>query len=900
MPSSLILKKFGALTEIQQQAMPLIIEGRNVLVIAPTGSGKTLTVALPIMKKIADEKLTGIAAIYCSPLRALNRDLLKNLTEWAKELGVSIAVRHGDTSQFERALQAKNPPQFLIITPETLQAILPAKKIGAALKNVKVVIIDEVHELIDDKRGIQLSIALERLAEKAGEFQRVGLSATVSDPNMVSRFLCGFRSCDIIDLNYLKSMKFEISYPKAHLSDEAAANELMVDSPAAARLKEILKIVKDTKTLIFVNTRSIAEILGSRLMKLDPKIAVHHGSLSRDTRIQIEDDFKGGKLNALVATSSLELGIDIGDVNHVIQYMSPHQVSRLVQRVGRSGHTVKGTSAGTIICADSDDVLEATAIIDLIKEGSLESQRICANALDVLCHQIAGILMDKDADTTSPAIFDIIKRAYPYSMLDSDQFMSVIDFMNDKRLLKKTEQGLIHRMSSTRMYYYEHLSTIPSVDKFMVRDAATNKVISTLDENFVALLEHQDMFITKGVPWRILDIDPDKRMIVVEATEDISAAIPDWEGEEIPTSFEICQKVGELRDKIAKGKLSIREADDDIKEFGENVPDQKHLYIEAWGDVAVLHVLGGLNVNRTLASIIGNRLAKEYGSSVRTLVDPYRIAFVFPRGADALKVKHHLQTLANPAQELEEGLPKNQLFKYKFIHIGKMFHLFRETPRISDRFILAFKDTPVYAETVREVLYSYYDIKRTNELLKAIREKEIKVTAAQVKKLSAVGMRALIRHHGAELIAPIEPTSEIVKAFKMKLLGKSVILYCTHCEHDWIAFIGALPDKVKCARCGSTLITMPPERYRMEAFKLYKKTKLTSQEKIWKDKLDKTAAVISASGKKGVIALSTYGIGPTKSVGVLGKKFATENEFFAALLEAQKTFIRTKRYWEFH
>lgn len=900
MPSSFLLKRFGALTEVQKQAMPLVAEGRNVLIIAPTGSGKTESAAIPVMKRIADQKLEGIAVLYITPLRALNRDMMKRLTEWAKEFGITVSVRHGDTSQFERAMQAKTPPQMLITTPETLQAILPAKKIGAALKNVKVVIVDEVHELIDDKRGIQLSIALERLAEKAGEFQRIGISATVSDPNTVSRFFCGFRSCDIVDLNYLKSMKFEISYPKAHLSDEAAANELMVDSPAAARLKEILKIVKDTKTLIFVNTRSIAEILGSRLMKLDPRIAVHHGSLSRDTRIQLEDDFKGGKLNALVATSSLELGIDIGDVNHVIQYMSPHQVSRLVQRVGRSGHTIKGTSTGTIICADPDDILEATAIIDLIKEGSLESQRICTNALDVLCHQIAGILMDIDVDTTSAKIFEIIKRAYPYSMLDSDQFMSVIDFMNDKRLLKKTENGMIHRMSGTRMYYYEHLSTIPSVEKFMVRDAATNKVISTLDEDFVAFLEHQDMFITKGVPWRILDIDPDKRMIVVEATEDISAAIPDWEGEEIPTSYEICQKVGEIRDKIAKGKLSIREADGDIKEFGDNLPDQKHLYIEAWGDVAILHVLGGLNVNRTLASIIGNRLAKEYGSSVRTLVDPYRIAFVFPRGADALKVKHHLQTLANPAQELEEGLPKNQLFKYKFIHIGKMFHLFRETPRISDRFILAFKDTPVYTETVREVLYSYYDIKRTDELLKAIRNKEIRVTAAQVKKLSAVGMRALIRHHGAELIAPIEPTSEIVKAFKMKLLGKSVILYCTHCGHDWIAFIGSLPDKVKCARCGSTLVTMPPEKYRAEAFKLYKKTRLSAQERIWKDKLDKTAAVISASGKRGVIALSTYGVGPTKSVGVLGKKFATEDEFFAALLEAQKTFIRTKRYWEFH
>lgn len=268
MPSSFLLKKFGSLTEVQKQAMPLVAEGRNVLIIAPTGSGKTEAAAIPVMKRIADQKLQGISVLYITPLRALNRDMLKRLTEWAKEFGITLAVRHGDTSQTERAFQARNPPQMLITTPETLQAILPAKIIGAALKNVKAVIVDEVHELCDDKRGIQLSLGLERLAEKAGEFQRIGISATVADPHTVSRFLCGFRNCEVIDLNYMKSMKFEISYPRPHASDETAANELMVDSPAAARLREIQKIVKDTKTLIFVNTRSIAEILGSRLMKM--------------------------------------------------------------------------------------------------------------------------------------------------------------------------------------------------------------------------------------------------------------------------------------------------------------------------------------------------------------------------------------------------------------------------------------------------------------------------------------------------------------------------------------------------------------------------------------------------------------------------------------------------------
>lgn len=811
-------------------------------------------------------------------------------------MGVSIAVRHGDTLQSERALQARNPPQMLITTPETLQAILPAKIIGAALKNVKAVIVDEVHELCDDKRGIQLSLGLERLAEKAGEFQRIGISATVADPHTVSRFLCGFRNCEVIDLNYMKSMKFDISYPKPHATDETAATELMVDSPAAARLREIQNIVRDTKTLIFVNTRSIAEILGSRLMKMDSKIAVHHGSLSRDTRIQLEDDFKTGKLNALVATSSLELGIDIGDVNHVIQYMSPKQVSRLVQRVGRSGHTVKGTATGTIMCADPDDIIEATAIVELVRSGMLESQQIPMNALDVLAHQIAGILLEHD-EVRPEVLFDIIKRAYPYSMLSSDQFVSVVNFMADRRLLKKAEHGTIHRMSPTREYYYSNLSTIPSVEKFFVKDAASNKIISTLDEDFVAFLETSDMFITKGTPWRILDIDQDRRQIVVEATEEISAAIPDWEGEEIPTSFEVCQKVGELRDRIVKGKLSIKEAEEELKEFEGNVPDADHILIEAWGDVAILHVLGGLKVNRTLATIIGNRLTRDYGTSIRALVDPYRIAFVFPRGADPAKVKYHLQTIADPAREIEENLPKNQLFKYKFIHIGKKFNMFKETPRISDRFVLAFKGTPVYDETVREVLHSHFNMKHSAEILNRIRKKEITVTAKSVKKLSAIGMRALNRYHGAELIAPIEPTSEIVKAFGHKLLGKSVVLLCTYCGHDWISFIGALPDKIKCARCGSTQIAMP---HASEGVKMFKKKKLTAQEKVLKEKLNRMAAIISASGKKGVIALATYGVGPTKSARILSKRYKTDDEFFAALLEAQKTFIRTKRFWEFH
>lgn len=924
--ADLAKERFEYPTEIQKEVIPRILQGKNVLCIAPTGFGKTESTMLPILSRLAESKHEPISVIYISPLRSLSRDLLKRLIWWCDKLGISISVRHGDTSTSERSMQAKKPPQLLITTPETLQAILPAKVMGQHLKNVKYVVVDETHELIDSKRGAQLSVALERLTERAGEFKRIGISATVADSIQVSQFVCGHRSCDIVDLKYLRSMKFDITYPQASKSYDSAANELQVDTAAVGRLKEIQRIIKDNKTLIFVNTRSIAEILGSRLMKLDPKIAVHHGSLSKEVRIQLEDDFKGGNLDALVATSSLELGIDIGDISHVIQYMSPRQVSRLVQRVGRSGHTVKGTSTGTIICADPDDIVEAHALLRLIKEGVLEEQQICSNALDVLAHQIAGILMDFDREMTIPEIYNIIKRGYLYSMLDAEAFLSVVNFMEDKRLLKKTEQGTLHRMASTRMYYYEHLSTIPSVQKYLVKDAATNKIISTLDENFVSFFENNEMFITKGLPWRILDIDNDKKMVVVEAAEDISAAIPDWEGEEIPTSYEVAQTVGRIRRDISDyakehkedfengGKekeinlLSKRmglekDAISDLLEFKEFVPTDKGILIETWNDVAVIHVLGGLNGNRTLSAVLAERLAREYGSSVQTLVDAYRIALILPRKADSISIKNHLLDISNGAieKDLESHISKHKLFRFKFIHIGKMFYLFKDTPRISDKFIQNFVGTPVYNETLRDVYASYYDIKNAKAILNGIRTKEISVHAFHVKQLSPVAVRALVRNHGSELIAPIEPTSEIIKAFKVKLLGKSVVLYCMHCGKDWISFIGTLEDKVKCPKCGSTMVAPVPKFVSVEDVrKLLKKKRPTREEKGYKERLDRSAAVVSASGKRGVITLSAYGVGPSKAPGILGRAHKSEEEFYAALLNAQKTFIRTKRFWEFH
>ena len=361
--------RFKDFNELQKLAIPEILKGKNTLVIAPTGAGKTECAVIPIFNKILEIKEAtnpkGILALYITPLRALNRDLLDRLYWWCENLNISIAVRHGDTPQSERTKQSKKPPEFLITTPETFQILFMGKRLKEYLKTVRFVIIDELHELLDDKRGVQLSLGLERLVNFAGEFQRIALSATIGDIDLSAKFIFGNREYSIVKWYEKKRYKVEVLYPKITEYDEKLAKQLGWHPKivwSLRKMKEILDSVRSA--IIFVNTREMAELLASRFKKLYPDfpVEIHHSSLSREVRERNEKLLKEGKLKAIIATSSLELGIDIGYVDVVIQYMSPRQVSRLVQRVGRSKHRLEETSEGYIITLDPDDYAESLAI----------------------------------------------------------------------------------------------------------------------------------------------------------------------------------------------------------------------------------------------------------------------------------------------------------------------------------------------------------------------------------------------------------------------------------------------------------------------------------------------------------------------------------------------------------
>ncbi len=928
--NELIKKRFGELNEIQKLSIPIILSGANSLVIAPTGYGKTECALLPMLNGISPSGGEGIIALYITPLRALNRDILERITWWCEELGVECAVRHGDTSQSERLRQSKHPPQLLITTPETLQAVLTAKRLGQALRNVRFVVVDEVHELFESKRGSQLSIALERLLEKRGmEFQRIGLSATVGKPEEVANFLTGGRECKIVKLPKERRMELRVEYPLPSSKDEELSDKLFLEPRALARLRFLNELIEThTSTLAFVNTRAVAETLTSRLIafrkaqRYEGSVGIHHGSLSKDVRKHTERRFKERGIKGLLATSSLELGIDVGSVDLVVQYMSPRQVSRLIQRVGRSGHAIGRMPKGVVIAGDFDDICESVAIMKMAEENRLEIPPLQSNALDVVAHQLCGLVLEYGMIELERA-HKIITRAYPFRSLPFSEFASVAEQLRSEGILH-AEGKSVKKGGRILTYYFENLSTIPSETKYFVKNTVTNSNISTLDEDFVAsYLEKNSVFITRGVPWRVLDVRD--REVIVEPSQDISAAVPDWVGEEIPVPFEVSQSVGELRRRV-KEKL---EKEESVAGLGEELhasrnalkqmqeviekqmhlflPDDKNILIEIYEDVVIIHVCGGSLVNNSLMRCLSSLLSSNFSSSVRGSADPYRIMLQLPGSGKGI-VKEMLMKMTenDVAPLLERNISSSSFFNYKFVHIAKAFGLIGKTENVTSsrvkRLVEYFSKSPVYRETMRELLVDYFDVERCRLLVRKIHSGEIKVKellVAEPTPFGSLGFSKISR--AAEFIAPIEPSSEILKAFRKQLLKKTAKFLCTYCSNIFYSPLEKLKRKINCPSCGSSMVACftVKEDWPERVFK--KKTEgksLSEREKKGVSYIMKSASLIDAYGKRAAIALSTYGVGAETAARVLANVRREEMQFFADLLEAQKTFIRTKRYWQ--
>ncbi|MFQ6054262.1 MAG: DEAD/DEAH box helicase, partial [Candidatus Bathyarchaeia archaeon] len=429
---------FDQPTEAQQRIIPHILEGKNVLLISPTATGKTEAAMLPVLHLflMSGGRRPGISILYITPLRALNRDILDRLTWWCTSLDLRLAVRHGDTSTRERDSQRRSPPDMLITTPETLQAVLLGRTLKRYLRSVRWVVIDEIHELADNKRGCQLSLALERLREIADEeFQLIGLSATIGSPEKVGRFLVGNgREVEIVQVSAAREMDFDIVYPEPGPEDYRLASELFTRPVVAARLRVMRdRIARHRTTLSCTTPRSTSEVLASRfnVWDMDFPLSIHHGSLAKTSRIAAERGLKTGELRTVVCTSSLELGIDIGSIDLVIQYNSPRQVTRLLQRVGRSGHRVGRRAKGVIVTINSDDTLESMVICRRALIEEMEPVVIPRKPYDVLVNQIVAELMPRGR-IYFLQVKNLFSRAYPFADLTEDDVRFVASYMHNR------------------------------------------------------------------------------------------------------------------------------------------------------------------------------------------------------------------------------------------------------------------------------------------------------------------------------------------------------------------------------------------------------------------------------------------------------------------------------------
>ncbi len=900
-------------TDPQEMGVPKILEGKNTLIIAKTGSGKTEAAFLPVLSKILHMKERGIKALYIAPLRALNRDLLGRLEWWCENLGLRIEVRHGDTNQYARRKQALSPPDMLITTPETLQAILVGKVMREHLKKVKYVIVDEIHELATDKRGFQLSIGLERLVEIAGDFVRIGLSATVGSPTKVGKFLVGNREVEIVNAAETKDMDISILYPEPSEEDQEQADELEIGLETMARIKKIRDIVDlHRSVLTFVNTRDMAEILSSRFNLMNTDIDVHHSSLSKEMRVETEKRFKNEELKSLICTSSMELGIDVGAVDLVIQYMSPRQVSRLVQRVGRSGHSVERRSKGVVIVNDEDDVLESMVIVRRALNGELEETHVQENPLDVLAHQVAGLTMEYYSMEIDKA-HEIIKRAYPYRDLKKEKLKEVIDILRYIGLLWRDEERF-GKKRSTLTYYFENLSMIPDTKQYVIIDIGSRKRIGVLDEEFIETrAEVGGVFIVKGRAWEILDIK--EREVLVSEAENIGA-VPGWEGELIPVPFEIAREVGTLRYYISRNKkLDEYTADENslviIKKYIKNqeklgLATHKKLVIETYENFVILHSCFGTVVNETLSMVLSSILSSRFGASIAVRVDPYRICFQFPMRGDGEILKDVLVNL-KPEQVkpiLELTLKRSSLFQWKLAQVAKRFGaLTRDAESFHIKKILyTFEDSPIYEETLRELFNEKLDVGTMENILQKISSGKYEIALIYSKDPSPFAYPILAKMGASGIMTPKRPLKEILKLLKKRLETKRIKLFCVHCG-EWYSTmtIKNLEEYPRCRLCQARFLAIVTKKNKetIKALKKrLKKREITEEEEELVINAKRTADLMLAYGKKAALVLAARGVGPQTASRILAKMQVNEDELLKDILEAEKNYVRTRKYWD--
>lgn len=810
---SYFLEIYGQPTEVQSKAWPIIASGKHLLVTAPTGSGKTLTAFLHAIHQFASGDLDRgkIKVLYISPLKALNRDIelnlqmpLTGLRDYFHERGekfpeIRTMVRSGDTPQSERRKLFRNPPEIFITTPESLNVLLLNRAAPELFSSIELVILDEIHAVAGNKRGVYLMTAIERLVEYSGEFQRICLSATIRPPERTARFVAGRqwhngvpvnRPMEIVRSTMKKDYDLQVDFPSSDTGSVHDEDELF----AALTLKLLGLIRENKSTLIFTNSRRMSEKIARLLNESQPGVAyTHHGSLSREIRRSVEEALKKGDLPCVVATNSLELGIDIGDLDLVIQVQTPRTLSSALQRAGRAGHGVGRISRGVFLPTFGMDVLSSAVLTETILDSGLNIEEIhpVESPLDVLSQVILSMTLVREWDVDE--LYHFFLTVDSYGNLSRNQFDLVVHMLTGRyaqsrirelksRVYLDSLTGKLRAREGGERLLYMSGGVIPDRGYYDLRIAEGKAKIGELDEEFVWERSVGDVFQLGAQNWRILKIDHNS--VEVAGADRNSAMAPFWRAEEQDRDFVFAERIAlfleEAEQFIRDGRgekiedsplmrsvlnrFPITEnAARVLVEFlllqrevsRTDLPHRRHIVLELVNDGGlypdrrqlVIHTMRGGRVNRPFMVALRKAFQKKYGILPEAIHDDNCVMMILPGDFQARDI-FELVNESNVETLLREGLSQTGFFGSLFrqnagiamLLPGRGFQ--KRTPlwfnRLRSQKILEsisrYQDFPVMLETYRTALQDHFDLVNLNKFIGEIGSGWVRISEIHTKE----------------------------------------------------------------------------------------------------------------------------------------------------------------------
>jgi ATP-dependent Lhr-like helicase len=826
-----IKKAFGRLTQAQELTLPHILAGKSVLLSSPTGSGKTLAGFLGVLDHLVRSHEAGtlgdrIHCVYVSPLRALTYDIQKNLLPALKGIGleevIRVGVRTGDTTAAERAKLKRKPPHILLTTPESLAILLPQAGWAETLSEVRFVIIDELHALAENKRGAHLMLSLERLERRAKGLTRIGLSATAAPLPLLAEFLVGQgRPCEIVEARMERRRRVEVLSPLRRDPYPPAGYT------AQRVMQDIAQIVERSRNVIvFCNTRSSTESIAIRLKdalpKLATKIEAHHASLDRDVRLEVEDRLKNGELRAVVCSTSLELGVDIGSVDCVVMISTPKGISRALQRIGRSGHSIHTESHGILVATNVNDLMECIVCAEMTRAVQLDAVRPLERPLDVLAQHLVGMAME--GGYTRDEVLKTVRSAYAFRDLSEEELDRVLNYLEGGgRSLEKQ-----YRENFGKIIWVDDQLAVPS--KKVEREYLANvgvihtegmvsvilgkRRLGQIEESFLKRLKLGDIFVLAGRMVRLIETGVTE--VKVQDAAGRLPTVPAWNANKMPLASGLAREVAKLRTELAH-RLETEEKEDTADWLVERyeisqtnaeailrhcrnqlrvsrIPTDDTFLIERFVDDRegsdselvhfFFHSLIGRSANDALSRIISHRLKEAVGGNTMVTIDDYGFLLTVKSFQDLeLEAWRELFQTGDPAHDMHAALEHSELVKWNFRGVaqtglmvprnrpGKEQRLksLRWNAEILFRVLCEHEpDHPMIVQSYRESTHTYLDLPRAIDFLERAPTLEWHLVQVPVVSPFSFGIFASKIKEGMMLEDPEEAIERLWREFERK------------------------------------------------------------------------------------------------------------------------------------